>query len=184
MDPCRLVTGADVHKKPLADRRSDGVGGDAVCLRTFTAFAETEHGDFLYSPPVEGWLAQRDGVVWDTRHIKPPRPYGAPLQGRGIFEDRFSCPPYQLPANGLTAGIAEQQSGKSHSVTELPHSRREAESADAHSENGAASEPRFLRPGAEARSRSAERTLKTERPASRGFYALARKRVQEARSAL
>ena len=56
MDPCRLVTGADVHKKPLADRRSDGVGGDAVCLRTFTAFAETEHGDFLYSPPVEGWL--------------------------------------------------------------------------------------------------------------------------------
>ena len=57
-------------------------------------------------------------------------------------------------------------------------------SADVHSENGAANEPRFLRPGAEARSRSAERILKTERPSSRGFYVLARKRVQEARSAL
>jgi len=42
-------------------------------------------------PPSEGWRAKRDGVVRVTRHIKPPRPCGAPLQGRGIL--RTACAP-------------------------------------------------------------------------------------------
>jgi len=49
-----------------------------------------------HSPPVEGWTAQPDGVVFSQRSLsrpdgevaseskKPPRPFGAPLQGRGI----------------------------------------------------------------------------------------------------